>query len=249
MEIENYISTLNSEYTKKSYRNFLIKTNKELNLDTRNVDRIKEYIESLNIAEKTKQDKHYIIQGYLNYTKRPMYNFNKEPIVKKLKRVLPIRNSLKTKIEIENTEHKLVLNLLLNYPQVFRTDLANIKLTDIKNGVIHFEKLRKTLQKNKVIELSKEDNLLVEKLKGEFLINSIKSKDRNNAYTKYIKAISKKYFGFELTQTDFRKMSAQESFEESNLTKETIENLIKFKKSCENRGHNFETCLKYYVDY
>jgi hypothetical protein len=65
------------------------------------------------------------------------------------------------------------------------------------DGFLIFPSILKTNYKNIQITLSKEDKLLVDTTK-EYLIGSITSKDRSNTYSKYIKRITKKYFGFEV---------------------------------------------------
>jgi hypothetical protein len=164
------------------------------------------HIENQTVTPITKRNKHFQISKFIKLNNlNIVYDFDKQPI-KIDRKELPKRAELRAKLaNITNTQDKLVLSLLLNYEQVLRTDLALVKCKDYTqdepryvDGVIIFPTIKKTNHKNLQIKLLPEDILLVDTSKL-YLIDSIKSVDRCNSYTKYIKKITKKHLDIELT--------------------------------------------------
>lgn len=249
--MKEYLKSVVNENTKKIYTNFLKKTNEIYDLKVTDPQLIKEYIEGLDISKKSQQDKHHIVNKYYKFYNKPAYVFGKEVIPKLTPhKELPSRESLLALLnEIGNLEHKLLLHLLLKYDTVLRCDLSKIKFTDIKQNTIHFPKLNKTFKENVTLELDTSDIQIVNELRqlgNEFLF-TLQTKDRANGYSKLIKCISKKYLNLEMTQTEFRRLSAQQSFDDCGLDEEFINKLKLFEITCKNRGHSVSVALSKYI--
>lgn len=264
--LENYISTS----TKKQYRSIISNVEKELgDLSKVVVDTklIKDFIDSQKVGLKNKQDKHYAVCSYLIHLKRKPYEFERAPVERK-KRELPDKESLKlikNEQVVTNKIDKLLLDLLLNYPQVLRTDLADVKIRNFndteahyKDGQIIFPQINKTKYKNITIKLTENDKQLVEDIMltnmSDYLIlmrqNNGKNtqQDRNNNYSKLIVKLSKKYLGLKLTQTDFRGISATSDVVNANLDEEFLETIKKLEELAKQRGHSLKTSINKYVN-
>jgi hypothetical protein len=214
------------------------------------------HIENQTVTPITKRNKHFQILKYIklnNLEPSVDYEFDKQPI-KVDRKELPKRAELRAKLaNITSVQDKLVLSLLLNYEQVLRTDLALVKCKDYTqdepryvDGVIIFPTIKKTNHKNLQIKLLPEDILLVDTSKL-YLIDSIKSVDRCNSYTKYIKKITKKHFDIELTQNSMRKAIERELIEELGITDEWIATYKKLRIETAKRGHCLDTVFEYYA--
>ena len=260
--IENFVKQYNSEATKKQYKSFLVKLDNDIGLNN-DAPVLKAYVENLKLGDKTKQDKCFIIIAYLKYAKKPLFTFDKKPIERDVanKPKLADRKELQdvlNKAEINNIEHKLLLSLLLNYPQVLRTDLADVKVKNFDkkvdphyfDGNIVFPVIRKTKFKSIVMVLNDADKVLADQIvknaTSEFLL-TISSKDRNNSYTKLIKRITKKYLGTSLSQTNFRSILASDDAKEFKVDRDFIDKVNILENRAKLRGHSLLTSLNKYT--
>ena len=136
-----------------------------------------------------------------------------------------IKEKVKT---IENLEHRLLFNLLTNYP-VLRNDLALVRIrnakekeprVNFKKNTIVFPEVNKA-KKKIVIELNEEDSEILNSMtfnKEQKYLLSINGDENNrcNNYTKLIKRLTKQYFDKSITQTAFRHLSVTKSFHDAS---------------------------------
>ena len=259
---ETFLETIKSEASKTQYTLFLNKLENDLlisKLSKKNINEIKVYIENLDVKPRTKQDKHFIVKKYLDYLKLDCYKFNKNKIENKVVKELPSRKELQgllkeTKVDI--LQDKLVLNLLLNYAEVLRCDLSNVKVVNFDktephliDNTIVFPTINKTDFKNIIIELKPEEQNTIKELsiKSEYLLN-FTGKNRSKSYSDYIKRITLKYIGKTYNQTDFRKISARNDLEELDIKKEDILKMKELESRAQKRGHSLNMAIDKYTN-
>lgn len=263
-KLEEFLDQFKSTYTRNMYSNFLHKVEEAVGpITKKNLKKVKEYIDNLKINKRTKQQRHFIVKSYLNFLGITPYKFDEVEILVE-KKQLPSKDEvieiLKEKGPIKNPQDQLIMNLLFGeYPQVLRTDLANVKLKNYSNtephykdGQIIFPEIRKTNFKNIRITLNNKDRELLESLvpNQEYLINFRSNTNRNNAYTKYIQRITNKYIGIKLSQTDIRHItSTHQVLQQDLLTDDFIEKYKLLSMQAKARGHSLETALKHYTHF
>ena len=174
-KIEDYVNSFENVNTQVSYRTAL---NQIKNLESLTPEELWNLVESNGKSTDEKRRVQYIIKGYLKHYKTPFDIFEKnlkkvevngkyihncdnleEPEaaqVKKKVKTVPtlseleqIKENVKT---IENKEHRLLFNLLTNYP-VLRNDLALVRIrkpkekeprVNFKKNTIVFPEINKT---------------------------------------------------------------------------------------------------------
>ena len=159
---------------------------------------------------------------------------------------------------IENKEHRLLFNLLTNYP-VLRNDLANVKIkgakekearVNFKTNTITFPEVNKT-KKKIVIKLNEEDSEILNSMtfnKDQYLFTINGDENiRSNNYTKLLKRLTKQYFDKSITQTAFRHLSVTKSFHDASHLPVKEQN-EKIERDAANRGHSSRTAREIYLE-
>jgi hypothetical protein len=140
--------------------------------------------------------------------------------------------------------------LLLHY-NALRCDISNIKLKNYtendpryENGKIIYPTINKIkIKKDIVLELDEVDQDIISKLDGEYIYET-KSKNRSNAFTSFVKSLTKKHLGQTLTVTDLRHIHTKNNFEKTEITKENLEKLTELTRL---NGHSIATASKHYL--
>ena len=143
--------------------------------------------------------------------------------------------------KVVDKKHKAFLMLLVNKTGSVRNDYANVKIferTTSKTangyyhkdtGVVDIKKLNKT---GRVLKFTLEPDVkkavdeYLEEYGGEYLYDC-KHEDeikRGVFYCRYIKYLSKEYFGYEFTSNSFRRMVAQDRYDNSESIEEYVNN-------------------------
>ena len=167
-----------------------------------------------------------------------------------------IKEKVKT---IENKEHRLLFNLLTNYP-VLRNDLALVRIrkpkekeprVNFKTNTITFPEVNKTKKKVE-IELNEEDSENLNSMKfpkDQKYLLSINGDEENrcNNYTKLLKRLTKQYFDKSITQTAFRHLSVTKSFHDASHLPIKEQN-EKIERDAANRGHSSRVAREIYLE-
>jgi hypothetical protein len=279
-KIELFCETYESEATRKVYLSSLKQIERSLDksIDSCTEKELWDIVENrTDIKESTKRKNQFRIKSYLKYYNLPCKLFTnnlvKENIngewvypnlVKKepegsLKKELPKLELIKEKTKgIKELINKLLFNLLTNYKQVLRCDLANVKVKNykpeephinFKTNTIIFPELNKT-KMSVNIELNKEDSEILNRLTFDsdyFLDIGGAIENRCNNYTKLIKRLTKEYFNESITQTDFRHLATTQSFK-ANEHLPVKEKHKQIEIDCRLRGHTSKEARAYYLE-
>ncbi|KAJ3250614.1 hypothetical protein HK103_003298 [Boothiomyces macroporosus] len=192
--------------------------------------------------------------------------FRKMPIPKKKKEVQEETidlTKLKEKFEevkkdIKNKNHKLLLSIVLNHA-VQRNDLANVKIRNFKITEPHYADGKiiyppKSCNKvpnafEIVLELTEEEIQLIDYSKGDYLINSIISPDRPNAYGRLLAENTQKYLGVRVGQNKFRHVKSTDVINKAlEISPGFFEAYEMLSKAAFFQNHSLDTMLKHYYD-
>lgn len=262
-------STTLKDNTKEGY---LTTLTQHVDMIHKDENELIDYLININESSAKQKTNSSIINSYRIYHKLENTKFNQyyrecgDNYVSKIKKKL----TRKELIELNNNckatgQHKLLLNLLLNYDQVIRCDLANIKWknydtdTDnyIEDGIIYFSSYTKVKSKKLItIELNDEDKELVKNLshKGDYLLyfNTVPS-ERTANYSKSIPRLTLKYLGVKLTQNCMRHIAEIHDFtttlNEMGISLDQFKDLYKvLNEKATHRCHTMDVVMKYYLD-
>ena len=202
-----------------------------------------------------KNQRKYSVISYINTVNLPntffIKNTGPEDYVKKKEKEYPTLDSLKKlRTKDEPMYVHLILNLLLNY-NALRCDIANIKMENYtenepryESGKIIYPTINKQkIKKDIVIELDQVDQNIIAKYDGDYIFET-KSKNRSNAFTKFVKSLTEKHLGQILTVTDLRHINTKNNFEKTGITKENLEKLTELTRL---NGHSVYTASKHYL--
>ena len=279
-KIDVFCETYESEATCKNYKSTLKQIESILNksIDSCTEKELWDIVENrTDIKDETKRKNQFRIKSYLKYYKLPFELFSNNlvkenvngewvypNVVKKeakesLKKELPKLELIQEKTKgIKELIHKLLFNLLTNYKQVLRCDLANVKVKNykaeephinFKTNTIIFPEINKTKMPVN-IELNKEDSEILNRLTFDsdyFLDIGGAIENRCNNYTKLIKRLTKEYFNEPITQTDFRHLATTQSFKE-NEHLPVKEKHKQIEKDSRLRGHTSKEARAYYLE-
>ncbi|KAJ3308317.1 hypothetical protein HDV04_001383 [Boothiomyces sp. JEL0838] len=259
-----------TDKTKKSYLSFYKLVEKELNkpmsILLKNPKQIFDWIDSKYTIEKTKRDKVNVIKSLQTFLKidtnesTEKLNEIQPKVVEMRKKELKFELSdlrkkyAEIKDSIDNVQHKLLLSLLINYDFSLRSDLINVTTTKNDEGkpyiegkfiIFPEESLSKVKNKNAFkIELSDEDYKLI--YFGNKYMLQTASTDRNHAYSKLVKLVSKKYLDKEMNNNDFRSIHSLDIYDK--FGKDFFKKLIEFEDMLITQNHSKNTFLNHYVD-
>ena len=278
-KIEQFCESFEKVNTQVSYKTVLKKIE---GLETLKQEDLWDSIEAKDIETDKKRRIQYIIQGYLKHHKLPFDIFEKnlkkvevngkyihtcevevpEIKLKKVKTVptLSELEQIKEKVKtIENLEHRLLFNLLTNYP-VLRNDLALVRIrnakekeprVNFKKNTIVFPEVNKA-KKKIVIELNEEDSEILNSMtfnRDQKYLLSINGDENNrcNNYTKLIKRLTKQYFDKSITHTAFRHLSVTKSFHDASHLPVKLQN-EKIERDSALRGHSSRVAREIYLE-
>ena len=254
--------------TKNSYKNFLVKVEisfkKSIDYIVKNKEiELYQYINNLDINEKTKCDKRAIIIAYFRTfpelkskifvpSKNEKINNVNKPILITLEQ---LREKFKT-IQFKDKNHKLWFSLLINYDFSLRTDLANVVMKykdektpyilDNKFIIFPINSMEKVENKDELkIELNNEDIELLP-IKSEYLLDCFNYKDRNNGYSTKLADLCEIYFKLHLTNNDFRR--AHSEFVYSKINKDFIKDYYFMKQQAKLHNHSLDTMVNVYIN-
>lgn len=160
-----------------------------------------------------------------------------------------------------NVKHKCLLNILLTESWILRTDLGSVmyrnfnkeKNSYYQDGVVYFNKLKKTLTENEQRTFSHESQrliaLLIKKSKSDFLFVETITKDKNDAFTTLVKNASKIHFKKPYSVNIYRKINTSNSFQ-ATMTDDTLNNkekIITAMANTKSNNHSLSVAMEYYV--
>lgn len=263
-KINTYIQSLtttHSAITISKYRSKLYSIQKDLDIDIHNASEqeLWDAIENIhNVKLETIRRCQFILRGYRRFYELPTSFFdeklkkdntglyiNSDNPVAIVKEVKKLPDDYLHIIEgIENKNHKLLLRLITSYDEILRTDLGDVKITDIVDGVIVIKETKKTKMAVN-IKLKPGDIDLIDFSK-EYLID-INTVDRANGYSKTVRRLTKLYFGISLNQNFFRSRKATEKFK-ANEHLPLKQQLDLLKEDASKRAHGSSVAISHYIN-